>query len=67
VADGLSVAQFRDELRSQMLLARVRDREVEPKVRVSDLEVDQFIQEQQGSNDMSSMELNLAQILVAGA
>jgi peptidyl-prolyl cis-trans isomerase SurA len=43
----------------------VREREVEPKVRVSDLEIDQFIQEQQGSNDMSSMELNLAQMLIA--
>ena len=65
VADGLSVAGFRDELRSQILLARVREREVEPKVRVSDLEIDQFIQEQQGSNDISTMELNLAQILIA--
>lgn len=65
VADGLSVAGFRDELRNQILLSRVREREVEPKVRVSDLEIDQFIQEQQGNNDISTMELNLAQILVA--
>lgn len=64
-ADGIPLAQFRDELRNQLLLTRLRDREVEPRVRVSDLEVDQFIQEQQGSNDLSSMELNLAQVLVA--
>ena len=63
-ADGLSVAQFRDELRNQLLLTRLRDREVEPRVRVNDLEVDQFIQEQQGSNDLATLELNLAQILV---
>ena len=65
VADGLSVAGFREELRNQILLSRVREREVEPKVRISDLEIDQFIQEQQGNNDISTMELNLAQILVA--
>lgn len=64
-ADGIPLAQFRDELRSQLLLTRVRDREVEPRVKVNDLEVDQFIQEQQGSNDLSSMELNLGQVLVA--
>ncbi len=64
-ADGLSVTQFREELRNQLLLTRLRDREVEPRVRVNDLEIDQFIQEQQGSNDLASMELNLAQILVA--
>ncbi len=64
-ADGIALTQFRDELRNQMLLTRLRDREVEPKVKVTDLEVDQFIQEQQGSNDLSSMELNLAQVLVA--
>lgn len=64
-ADGVPLAQFRDELRNQLLLTRLRDREVEPRVKVSELEVDQFIQEQQGSNDLADMELNLAQILVA--
>jgi len=64
-ADGMALAQFREELRSQLLLTRVRDREVEPRVKVTDLEVDQFIQEQQGNNDLSSMELNLGQVLVA--
>jgi peptidyl-prolyl cis-trans isomerase SurA len=62
----MSAGQFRDELRSQLLLtgARARGR---AQGAVSDLEVDQFIQEQQGSNDLSSMELNLAQVLIAGA
>lgn len=63
--DGIAVAQFRDELRNQLLLTRLRDREVEPKVKISDLEVDQFIREQQGSSDLSQLELNLAQVLVA--
>ncbi|MGE0496567.1 MAG: peptidylprolyl isomerase [Ramlibacter sp.] len=64
-ADGIPVSQFREELRNQLLLTRLRDREVEPRVKVTDLEVDQFIQEQKGSDDLATMELNLAQVLVA--
>lgn len=63
--DGVALAQFRDDLRNQLLLTRLRDREVDPKVKVTDLEVDQFIREQQGSADLSQLELNLAQLLVA--
>ncbi len=64
-ADGLLVAQFRDDLRNQLLLTRLREREIEPRVKVSDLDVDQYIREQQGSSDIASLELNLAHILVA--
>jgi peptidyl-prolyl cis-trans isomerase SurA len=65
VADGMTVAQFREDLRNQLILTRLRERELESKVKVSDLEVDQFIREQQGTRDLSAQELNLAHILVA--
>ena len=65
VADGLTVAQFRNELRDQILLSRLRDREVEPQLRVSDLEVDRFIAERQAAAGDSAVSLNLAQVLVA--
>jgi peptidyl-prolyl cis-trans isomerase SurA len=66
LADGMTVAQFREDLRNQLILTRLRERELESKVKVSDLEVDQFIREQQGSSrDPSAVELNLAHILVA--
>lgn len=65
VADGAAPAQFRDDLRNQLLLTRLRDRELESRVRVTDLEVDQYIREQQGSTDLSGLELNLAHILLA--
>ena len=65
VVDGLEPSQFRDELRSQLLLTRLRDRELESRVRVTDLELDQFIREQQGLSDASAVEINLAHILVA--
>jgi peptidyl-prolyl cis-trans isomerase SurA len=63
--DGIALSLFREELRNQLLLTRVREREVEPRVRVSELDIDQFIREQQGSPEASSMEVNLAQVLVA--
>lgn len=63
--DGIVLSQFREDLRNQLLLTRLREREVEPRVRISDLDVDQFIRQQQGSTDLASLELNLAQILVA--
>ncbi len=63
--DGIQLSQFRGDLRNQLMLQRLREREIEPRVRVTDLEVDQFIRDQQGSTDLASMELNLAQILVA--
>lgn len=65
VADGVDPAQFREDLRNQLLLTRLRDRELESKVRVTDLEIDQYIREQQGSTDPSSVEINLAHVLVA--
>lgn len=65
VADGGTPVQFREDLRNQLLLTRLRDRELDSKVRVSDLELDQYIREQQGSTDISALEINLAHLLVA--
>jgi peptidyl-prolyl cis-trans isomerase SurA len=64
-ADGIPVAQFRQELRDQLLLTRLRERHLESRVRVTDLEVDQFIAQLQTGNDPASIEINLAHILVA--
>jgi peptidyl-prolyl cis-trans isomerase SurA len=64
--EGMTSSQFRAQLRDQLTLTRLRERDVEPRVRVSDQEVEQFLREQQGSNpDPASMEMNLSQILIA--
>ena len=63
-SEGVARAQFRDELRNQLLLVRLREREVEPRVRVSDQDIDQFLQEQPAESGPGS-EINLAQVLVA--
>jgi peptidyl-prolyl cis-trans isomerase SurA len=63
--DGISQTQFRSQLRDQLLLQRVREREVEGRVRVTELEIDQYMNEQQAKQDLSAVQMNLAQILVA--
>ena len=63
--DGVVLSQFREQLRDQLMLTRLRERDVEPRVRVSDLEVDQYLREQQGNQNPANQELNLAQIVVA--
>ncbi|MDO8252762.1 MAG: peptidylprolyl isomerase [Rhodoferax sp.] len=63
--EGVVLSQFRAQLRDQILLTRLRERDVDPRVRVSDLEVDQYLREQQNNSDPAAREINLAQILVA--
>lgn len=65
-ADGINVTQFREDLRNQILLQRLRDRELESKVKVTELDIDNFLLEQQRTGgDPALTELNLAHILVA--
>ncbi|HEY0824741.1 MAG TPA: peptidylprolyl isomerase, partial [Ramlibacter sp.] len=65
-ADGIDVNQFREDLRNQVLLQRLRDRELESRARVSELEIDQYLREQQqGGGDPALTEYNLGHILVA--
>jgi len=63
-ADGISQGVFREDLRNQLLLSRVREREVDSRLRVTEAEVDQYLRELQAAST-GEAELNLAQILVA--
>ncbi len=64
-AEGVALPAFREDLRNQILLNRLREREVDNKVRVSELDIEQYLREQQAANDPSALELNLAHVLVA--
>ncbi len=63
--DGMTVGQFRGQLRDQILLQRLRERDVMPRVRVSESDIDQILREQQTVQDVGALQINLAQILVA--
>lgn len=63
-SEGIAYSQFRNGLRDEMLLTRVREREVESRVSISESELDRYIAEQQDTPETSAAEINLAQILV---
>lgn len=62
-ADGIPFDKFREDIRNEIILARLREREVSNKIVVTEGEIDNFISTQQaqgGGND----EYNLSHILV---
>jgi peptidyl-prolyl cis-trans isomerase SurA len=64
--DGLSVADFRRQLRDQLTLTRLHEREVNARIRVTDGDVERYLQEMQAINaDPLAQEINLGQILFA--
>jgi peptidyl-prolyl cis-trans isomerase SurA len=60
--DGVSFNAWREEVREEMLLTRLRQREVDDKVQVSDSELDLFLE--QLKNRPEAVEYELAHILV---
>ena len=67
-ADGIDYAQFRSEIRDELLISRLRQREVESRINVSEMEIDDYLRSQEGKPGAASAApaaLNLAEILVA--
>ncbi len=60
--DGVPFQKFREDIRDEIILSRLREREVAQKIVVTETEIDHFIQSQKalGNND----EYNLSHILV---
>ena len=44
--DGIAFPKFREDIRNEMLIARVREREVENKIAVSDSEIENYLEGQ---------------------
>lgn len=62
--EGLSFARFREEVREEITLQRLREREVDNKLQISDSEIDNYLTAAGGKPEASQQELNIAQILV---
>ncbi|MCK6387076.1 MAG: peptidylprolyl isomerase [Zoogloea sp.] len=60
--DGISWDRFRDEVRNEMLLGRVREREVDSRIVISDAEVTNYLSNPENLA-VGQEELNLAHIL----
>jgi peptidyl-prolyl cis-trans isomerase SurA len=64
--DGMAPQVLRNRLKDQLLLTRLREREVDARVRVGDADVEQYLAEQQQRNSNPGSQLiNIAHILVA--
>ena len=62
-AEGTDYGRFRANVRDQMLIERLREREVYGRIKISDEELDTFIEQQRGVASADA-ETNIAQILV---
>ncbi len=62
-AEGTDYFRFRANIREQIMIERMREREVYQRIRISDEDLDKFIEEQRIAANADA-ETNLAQILV---
>jgi peptidyl-prolyl cis-trans isomerase SurA len=61
--EGMSFARFRNEVRDDIMIARLRDREVDARIQISEGEIDNFLAEQAGVAP-GAVEYEIAQILL---
>ena len=61
--DGISYNKFRDEIRDEMIMARLKEREVKHQVNVTEGEVDNYLQTQKSTSEGQD-EYRLAHILI---
>lgn len=61
--EGMDYARFRASLRDQLLVERVREREVTSRIIVTDGEIDAFIERERGAA-AAERQLNIAQVLI---
>ncbi|HXZ52504.1 MAG TPA: peptidylprolyl isomerase [Burkholderiales bacterium] len=62
--DGVDFDKFRRDVRDQIILARLREREVDDKIQVSDSEIDLFLEQQKENAATAKEEYNVAHILI---
>ncbi len=61
--DGISFSKYREDLRDEIVVVRLREREVENKLQIADSEIDNFMATLQ-QQDGRSEEFNLSHILI---
>ena len=62
--EGMTFAQFREDIRNEIMLSQLREHEVDAKVQVSEAEIDTYLVASKAAA-AEKVEMNLAQILVA--
>jgi peptidyl-prolyl cis-trans isomerase SurA len=62
--DGIGWAKFREEIRDEITLSRLRDREVESRILVSDGEIDNYLVNPEQGGDAANVEVQTAHIVI---
>ena len=62
---GISWEQYRGQIRRQIMLQRVREREVTGRIKIQDFEVDAFLRESKLTQAGANADIHIAHILIA--
>ena len=62
--DGVPFTQFREEIRSQIVAQRLREREVDEQIKIPESEIDAFLADQAGYNINDTIEYNVSHIWI---
>ena len=62
--DGVPFPQFREEIRSQIIAQRLREREVDDEIKIPESEIDAFLADQAGFNINDTIEYDISHIWV---
>jgi len=61
--EGIDVSRFRERIRAEIMIARLKEREVDNKVTVTEAEIDSYLRSQEASNSKDD-QYNVAHILI---
>ena len=62
--DGVTFPQFREEIRSQVIAQRLREREVNDEIKIPESEIDAFLADQAGFNVNDTIEYDVSHIWI---
>jgi len=64
LSQGIGWERYRTQIKRQMLLQRVREREVTSRIKIQDHEVEAFLNESSKEQDVSKSDIHIAHILI---
>lgn len=64
-AEGMSIERLRQNLREQLILQRLSERNVPSRIKVSDVEVDQAVRDRQNASINTNPDIELGHVMVA--
>ena len=64
-AEGMSIERLRQNLREQLILQRLSERNVPSRIKVSDIEIDQAVRDRQNASINTNPDIELGHVMVA--